>query len=244
MIRNLIETFRVTRVEKSYFDWNRFGQEAAIGFNAVPARINFLNGPLVDGNEEAKQRVRRARYNQVESDVEEERPIDVQGHTYRGGNRLSAVDDNIQNVHRTLIAKVKRKYKSNKRATGEAYGGTDAIPKHVKRDLKRNKGVCAIELLFNPKSFTQTVENICNYSFLVKEGKASLKVRNEKLLGDDKNVYSLDGGPVANCMSYNSNRKKSPPKPRQAIVSLTMEDWKSLVEAYDVKESDVKHRDP
>lgn len=241
MIRNLVDNFRVTRAGKSYFDWKRFGQEAAICFNAVPASINFLNGPLVDGNEEAKQRARRD--SPVESDVEEERPIDIQGHTDRGGNRLSAVDDNIQNVHRTLIAKVKRTYKSNKRAIGEAYGGTDAIPKHVKRDLKRNKGVCAIELLFNPKSFTQTVENICNYSFLVKEGKASLKVRNEKLLGDDKNIYSLDGGPVASCMSYNSSRKKSPPKPRQAIVSLTMEDWKSLVEAYDVKESDVKHRD-
>ncbi len=244
MIRNLVDKFRVTKVGKSYFDWRSLGTDATVCFNAVPGRINFLNGPLVDGNEIAKQRVKSDQYNHNESDLEEERPIDVQGHTERGANRLSAVDGNIQNVERTLIAKVKRRYESNKRAIAEAFGGKDAIPKRVKKDLKRNKDVCAIGLLFDPKSFTQTVENIYNYSFLVKEGKASLKVRNELVLGKDKDIYRLDGGPVASYISSHDKNKKSPPKPRQAIVSLTMEDWKNLVDAYDVKESAVTRRDP
>ena len=242
VIRNLVDIFRVTRAGKSSFDWKTFGNEATTCFNAVPGRINFLNGPLVDGNERAKQRVKHE--SQAESDHEEERPVDVQGHTERGANRLSAVDGNIQNVQRTLIKKVKRTYESNKRAIAEIYDGKDAIPKRIKKDLKRNKDVCAIELLFDPKSFTKTVENIYNYSFLVKEGKASLKVRNKLSLGKGEDTYKLDGGPVASYTSNNDNNKKSPPKPRQAIVSLTMEDWKNLVEAYDVKEAAVKQRDP
>lgn len=244
VIHNLFDEFRVTRAGESSFDWKSFGKEVTTCFNAVPGRINFLNGPLVDGNERAKQRVKYKQNSHVESDLEEERPIDVQGHTERGANRLSAVDGNIQNVQRTLIKKVKRTYESNKRAIAEIYDGKDAIPKRIKKDLKRNKDVCAIELLFDPKSFTKTVENIYNYSFLVKEGKVSLKVRNELSLGKGEDTYKLDGGPVASCISNNDNNKKSPPKPRQAIVSLTMEDWKNLVEAYDVKEAAVKQRDP
>lgn len=242
VIHNLVDNFRATRAGKSSFDWKSFGKLATTCFNAVPGRINFLNGPLMDGNERAKQRVKYISH--TESDIEEERPIDIQGHTERGANRLSAVDGNIQKIQRTLIKKVKRTYESNKRAISEMYDGKDAIPKRVKKDLKRNKDVCAIEFLFDPKSFTKTVENIYNYSFLVKEGKSSLKVREELSLGKGKDTYRLDGGPVASYISNNDNNKKAPPKPRQAIVSLTMEDWKNLVETYDVKESAVKQRDP
>ena len=242
MINKLIEQCRVTKGGDSYFDWRGLGIQAGICFNAVPSQISFLNGPLVDGNEEVmvKQRAKRARYAQTESDDEEERPEDIKGHTARGGDQLSAVQENIEDVEQSLKEKVDRTYLSNKRKLGKNYGGPKSIPTRIKNKLKRNNGVCAVELLFNPKSFTQTVENLYHYSFLVKEGKASLKFRDTTVVDKD-NGFELDGGPIANFA--NAEDDKNHPTPRQAIVSLTMEDWKKLTEVYDVKSSDVKHRE-
>ena len=238
VVSKLIEQCRVTKGGDSYFDWRGLGFQAGVCFNAVPSQISFLNGPLVDGNEEVtvKQRAKRARHTQAESDAEEERPEDIKGHTARGADKLSAVQENILDVERTLRAKVDKAYKSNKRKLGIKYGKSK-IPEPIERKLKKHSSVCAVELLFNPKSFTQTVENLYHYAFLVKEGKASLKVRNKKVVDG----IELDGGPV---VSYRSLKKegKKPPTPRQAIVSLTMEDWKNLTDAYNVKSSDVKHR--
>ena len=246
LLDNLVKKGRATRGGKSFFDWKSLGMEAAKSFNAVPARITFLNGPLVDENEMVKQRAKRVRHSETKSDakVVEERPEEIEGQAVRGANRLSVVEENINLVKRALKEKVKRTYDSNKRNIGKDYGGIESIPKRIKMALKQNKDVCAIELLFDPKSFTQTVENIYNYSFLIKEGEASLKVRDQTFLDKDKGFYPVGGGPVANYVSNNSNGKRPIPAPRQAIVSLTMEDWKNLVKAYDVKESDVKHLGP
>lgn len=242
MVSKLIEQCRVTKGGNSYFDWLGLGVQAGVCFNAVPSQVTFLNGPLVDGKQEiiVKQRAKRARQTQ-ESDAEEERPEDIKGHTARGADQLSAVQKNIQDVHKYLKRKVKQTYDSNKNILVEKYGDEASIPDRVKKRLKKHRDVCAIELLFNPKSFTQTVENLYHYSFLVKEGKASLKVRDEKVLDKDEGLV-LRGGPVAQHVPANLLDKN--PKPRQAIVSLTMEDWKNLTEAYEVKQSDVKHRGP
>jgi len=242
VVSKLIEQCRVIKGGNSYFDWRGLGIQAGVCFNAVPSQVSFLNGPLVDGNEEVevKQRRKQIRNTQPESDAEEERPEDIKGHTARGANRLSAVEENIQEVKKAIKSSVDRTYISRKRKIGEEYGGTDSIPKRVRAKLKRNVDVCAIGLLFNPKSFTQTVENLYHFSFLVKEGKASMTVRDDKVLDKDTGL-KLDGGPV---IKHIINKEKVAPPPRQAIVSLTMEDWKDLVEAYDVKSSDVPHRGP
>ena len=175
-------------------------------------------------------------------EVQEEQPMEIQGHAPRDSNTLSAVEENIQTVQQTLLQKVKQTYDSNKRNIGEDYGGIECIPKRIKGEMRRNKDVCAVELLFDPTSFTQTVENIYYYSFLVKDGKASLKVRDETFLDEKNKFYPLKGGPVANSLS-NKTKAEPTPQPRQAIVSLTMENWKSMIEAYDVKKSNVEHRE-
>lgn len=241
VINKLIEQCRVKTGGKSYFDWLGLGIQSGICFNAVPSQINFLNGPLVDGNEEVtvKQRAKRTRLTQAESDAEEERPDDVKGHTERGADQLSAVQKNIEDVEASLSKTVDKAHKSNKRKVAEAYGDSKSMPDRVKSKLKKSRGACAVELLFNPKSFTQTVENLYHYSFLVKEGKASLKVRDNVVL-DKENKFQINGGPIVNTVP--EKNKKSAPMPRQAIVSLTMESWSDLIRAYDVKASTVKHR--
>mmetsp|Transcript_13451 Transcript_13451/g.28188 ORF Transcript_13451/g.28188 Transcript_13451/m.28188 type:complete len:348 (-) Transcript_13451:2575-3618(-) len=240
VVSKLIEQCRITRGGHSYFDWKGLGDQAGVCFNAIPSQVSFLNGPLVDGKEEVnvKQRAKRIRNTQPESDAEEERPEDIKGHTARGANQLSAVKENIENVKIALKRKVDSTYFARKKAMIETYGGEDKIPERIKKKIKRNRDVNAIELLFNPKSFTQTVENLYHYSFLVKDGTATLDVRENKVLDKDSGVH-LEGGPVVKYIV----KRNDPPPPRQAIVNLTMEDWKNLCDAYEVKSSGVPHRE-
>jgi len=239
VVSKLIQKCRCVSNGNSFFDWRALGIEAGVCFNAVPANVNFLNGPLMDGQEElqVRQRARPRRNRAEEENAEEERPEDVEGHTARGADQLSAVQQNIRDVADALTGTQRRSYNMIKRKLIEMYGGEENIPEKKKRRFKRHQEICAVKLLFNPKSFTQTVENIFHYSFLVKKAEASLTVRES-----DKHVeegITLKAGPIAAAVDSN---KRVAPTPRQAIVSLTMADWRKMIEAYDVKESDVPHR--
>lgn len=221
------------------FDWKKLGIEAGVCFNAIPSNVTFLNGPLQDGQDEiqVKQRVARQPRQKVEEDAEEERPEDVKGHTARGADQLSAVQKNITAVAAALTKKVDRGYRKNKAKLVELYGSESDIPAKAKKKLKKNPGVCGVELLFNPKSFTQTVENIFHYSFLVKQGQAGLTIKNEQEIAEG---MTIPGGPCV--IYYKSDDNKAHPPPTQAIVSLTMKDWRDMIQAYEVEQSDVPHR--
>jgi non-structural maintenance of chromosomes element 4 len=111
------------------------------------------------------------------------------------------------------------------------------IPDKVRKKLKKNPDVCGVELLFNPKSFTQTVENIFHYSFLVKQGVAGLTIKNERKITDGVTI------PAGPSVVYHKADGVAPSVlPKQAIVSLTMKDWRDMIQAYGVQRSDVPHR--
>eukprot|EP00536_Pseudo-nitzschia_multiseries_P015996 jgi/Psemu1/263325/estExt_Genewise1Plus.C_9970014 len=243
VVKNLIQKCRVTSGGYSYFDWKGLGDQAGVCFNSVPSRVSFLNGPLLDGTEEVKVRQRAKRTRTVDSDNEEEKPEAVDGHTKRGANQLSAVQKNMEEVEKALKKSVEKSYNATKRKLVKAYGSEDQIPKRIRVRLKKNREVEVVNLLFNPKSFTQTVENLYHYSFLVKEAKATFKIRKNKYLDREKGI-ELPNGPVMREVNGKEDSNKAIPRPSQAIVSLTMEDWKNLCEAYEVKASGVPHRDP
>jgi hypothetical protein len=238
----------------SYFDWRLLGVEAGACFNAVPPGIVYLNGPLQEGHEKdhpVKPRAVRQRRTANDADgAEEEKPEDIQGHTDRNEDNLSAVQQNIQAVADALVSKVDKGYRAKKVQLTELYRTKDGgvVPERALKKLKKHPDQCAIELLFNPQSFTQTVENIFHYSFLVKKGTAALSVRDKDVDlvdpeqvdvdGADEVDLTLKGGPV---VKYVRARDVTP-EPRQAIVSLTMEEFRNLVEAYGIEQSDVPHR--
>ena len=108
------------------------------------------------------------------------------------------------------------------------------IKKRKKHFVKANSQVDAVSCLFNPNSFTQTVENMFHFSFLVKQGEAGIKKRSV----EEAKEYGVDPGPVM--LPTGSDATMKPPK--QAIVSLNMKDWRDMCQAYKVEESDVPHR--
>ena len=84
------------------------------------------------------------------------------------------------------------------------------------------KGVCAVKLMLNPKSFTQSAENLLALSFRVKSMEA--KIKNDE-----------HGLPVVDTIR---NQAAAAPSTKQSIVSFSMKDWKTMVKTFDVRDSD------
>ncbi|PWN47094.1 hypothetical protein IE53DRAFT_321835 [Violaceomyces palustris] len=92
------------------------------------------------------------------------------------------------------------------------------------------EGVNLFRFAINPKSFSNTVENLFYISFLVRDGRVMLK--------DDEN-----GDPIlvptepATEEDYQSGVTR-----RQLVMELDMETWKGLIQSYDIKESIIPTR--
>jgi hypothetical protein len=89
------------------------------------------------------------------------------------------------------------------------------IKKKVKKFRAESQKVNAVQNLFNPQSFTQTVENIFHFSFLVKNNVAAIEVRDAETAEE----YGAEPGPVIRPLKNNGDEVDPP---RQAIVSLNM----------------------
>jgi hypothetical protein len=200
------------------FDWKKLGSEVGICFNALPSNVCFLAGPL-DAEYTPKQRKkteRRARA--VDSDAEEpeEKPEDVKEQD-KDGDKLSAVEQNIHVVEKVL----KKKCRQALQTTQEQYDDDD-MPEAKRQRLGE---ISAVETLFNPKSFTQTVENLFHFSFILKSANAQI-------------YATKDRGPMVRTAPETGEQ----PVPRQAILSLNMRDWRRMTQAYGVDKSLVPHR--
>ena len=192
------------------FDWHTLGVQSGTCFNAIPSRIQFFGGPLHADFVPRTARAKRKRVDQQGDDGEEEYPDSVDNQETNPPDQLSAVDHNIQILNKVLRQRSEQiKHEIAK------------LPPNKRR--KMDCEVNAIQYMFDPNSFTQTVENMFHFSFLVKNGGAKIVAR-------------PDGPKVA--AVYRSVKKQS----RQAIVSLTMQDWRELCRAYEVKKADVPHR--
>jgi hypothetical protein len=206
------------------------GSEAGICFNAIPSRVSFLNGPLQDGETlQVKQRVQRQRA--VDQDMTEEaKPEDVQGGQTKDCDQLSAVEQSMKVLEKVLYKQVKKTYTNHKKRLLEEHDGE--LPPDVSKRLKKHGlDFCAINYLFNPTSFTQTVENIFHYSFLVKKGSAQIALR-------EKATEFGPAGPVVKYKDENAHRSE----PKQCIATLTMKDFRELCAAYNVEKGDVPNR--
>lgn len=214
------------------------GEAAGACFNAIPSDVCFLNGPLQKDAPPVQRKVNQQRRTHVHDDAVEERPEDVQGHTEKDDNKLSAIEKSMQDMAKELKHKVDHQYRENKRKLEQAYGkDKTAIPKDVQKKFKKyGVEIDALQFLFNPRSFTQTVENIFHYSFLVKKGTGAIAVRDEKGL----HIEGLQTKPGLK-IKYVSEDKTAPVA-KQSVMTLTMQDWRALCEAYHVDEGGLPHR--
>ena len=214
------------------------GQVAGICFNAVPSRVSFLNGPVDVVYVPKERKKREKRQVEEEEEEEEEQPEELkQKDGATDGDKLSAVEKNIATVHKVLNKMSGARYKESEAKLKEEEDTMDKAERKKKKKRLNTKGaeIDAVQHLFNPKSFTQTVENIFHFSFLVKKGDAGIGIRTE----EEAKEWGGVPGPVVRAIPTNGH--KHPPS-KQAIVSLNMQDWRDMVAAYGVTKSDVPHR--
>ncbi|XP_065888332.1 non-structural maintenance of chromosomes element 4 homolog A-like [Dysidea avara] len=77
------------------------------------------------------------------------------------------------------------------------------------------------EFLAHPTSFSQTVENIFHFSFLIKEGRAGVQVL------DDQPYIFLP-------KNVDQAGQAQRPSTNQCIISLDMDSWKKITETYEL----------
>ncbi|KAJ3999259.1 Nse4 C-terminal-domain-containing protein [Lentinula boryana] len=90
------------------------------------------------------------------------------------------------------------------------------------------------QLIINPASFAQSVENLFYLSFLIREGKAGLD------LGEDSEpmIYIPDDDPNQPQMQTHQH-----PESRQTVFELDMATWKRGIEVFKISEPLIPHRD-
>mmetsp|Transcript_14434 Transcript_14434/g.31293 ORF Transcript_14434/g.31293 Transcript_14434/m.31293 type:complete len:421 (-) Transcript_14434:205-1467(-) len=246
LAQSLAKKGAVRTGSSSQFNWRDIGFGVGVCFSALPSHVSFLYGPL-DAEYTPKERKkveRRKKQDVVESENEEdEKPEDVDqtGKKKSDGNELSAVEKHITVIRRTLNERSceERELATERANEYESQLSQDidderVLQKKKTHFLKQNSQVSAVHCLFNPSSFTQTVENVFHFSFLLKEGFAGIKTRTAE------EVEEFGGLPGPAIRPESEIPKMKPPS--QAIVSLNMKDWKDMCTAYNVQESHVPHR--
>lgn len=92
-----------------------------------------------------------------------------------------------------------------------------------------------LEFVLDPQSFSKSIENMFHFSFLIKEGRAALKL-------DDhgKGLPFAEPIKVKKSLAANDESGKGESK-HQAIISLDYDQWEDMIQQLDLKEPMIKH---
>lgn len=101
----------------------------------------------------------------------------------------------------------------------------------LKKVCREKGGMNYYQFLIDPSSFSHTIENIFHFSFLVKEGRAGVKV------GDDGYPFVFLPENVDKAGQSQKSSKN------QVIVSLDMNRWQDLIEKLQITEAFIPQRD-
>jgi len=235
-------------------DWSVLGREVGSCFNALPS-VFFLSGPI-QLVKDYRPKERRKPVRHVEDDVEEEEPEEVHQRKKNktDENKLSAVEKQMKTMNKVLKKNCEEGRKRgldalckefNVNSYEELVNNED--PSMKKRALKKFKSmgpdkICAVQFLFNPESFTQTVENIFSMSFMVKKGNAEIGVRKEE---DCRETEGVMPGPWLKAKKTRDEEHSSGNvgSAKQAIVALNLKDWRDMCKTFEVVKGDIPQRD-
>lgn len=135
------------------------------------------------------------------------------------------------------IADAKKKEPENVDKVEKQEDGIEETVHYILKTLisawKKNdrKPICYFKLVVNPESFGRTVENIFHVSFLVKDGLVDISC--------DENEFPVIE-PISNAVA--EKRKKTAPEKNQIIMSINMEEWQELIEAFQITTPMIKPR--
>ncbi|TXT13057.1 hypothetical protein VHUM_01458 [Vanrija humicola] len=93
------------------------------------------------------------------------------------------------------------------------------------------EGINFFRFVINPDSFSQTVENVFYASFLVKEQRLEIEVKN-------------DGEIIARARDPPDDNTDHSEASNQAVIELDMATWEDAIEIFKIKDTIIPNREP
>ncbi|KAF2270188.1 hypothetical protein CC78DRAFT_194720 [Lojkania enalia] len=219
-------------------DWTVLGGQACFPCNRRPPVSSFLLGPLSVQKRARTTQVRRAK-SQRQPVGPATRPQELQQSDLK-----QSENSNLTHLVKGIKAKLEQHIRDGEERVvaelEEIEGNPDeedtkaACRRHrVYPSCENELCVSLFDFVVNPNSFGQTVENLFYVSFLIREGNAMVTEDNHGL------PLLVPSAP----RSLQEQRQQNVQK-HQAIFSIDYQIWKTLIEAFDIREPLIPHRMP
>ncbi|KAL5119286.1 hypothetical protein ACEQ8H_002773 [Pleosporales sp. CAS-2024a] len=218
-------------------DWALLGRQACFPCNKRPPTTSFLLGPL-SVEKRVRNTQRRAR-SQRQPVGPATRPQEIKEGDMQQSDKsnLSNLVKSINTRLRTHIQSVEGKVSDELSEIPEDEVQTEDLAAASRRYRaavapSQELAVDLLDFAINPHDFGQTVENLFYISFLIREG-------NAKIVKDE------DGLPLlmpAKAHDISETRESNIQK-HQAVLSIDYTTWQMFIQAYDIKEPLIPHRE-
>jgi hypothetical protein len=216
----LIDAFSTT---DRVIDFAQLGEQIQVFFRAIPT-YDCMLGPveirLAPKKERAKREKKATEHHPVEK-LKELAPANGGGEA--GANGETAAEsgaDNLFKMHNELQKELARK---------------------LMEKGQPDDHLSVFEAVVDPKSFTQTVENVFALTFLVKVSLAWLKVDPEEQVPTVIGVASNTRSETQSTQTASA----TPPKrsvDSQFIAAISYEDWERIRDEYEIQQGLMQHR--
>ncbi|KAL8762851.1 MAG: hypothetical protein Q9184_001237 [Pyrenodesmia sp. 2 TL-2023] len=214
--------------EGDEFNWAWLGSHACFPYNVRPPVPSFLLGPLAVQKKIRKQIQRRERL-QKRDPKDAIRPEEIKAKDLEQAEN-SNLTTLCKNIH-TLLREKTWEGQSALNEVNMAEGSEEEYSATAKRHgLAENGQMSFFPFVINPKSFGQTVENLFYVSFLIRDG-------------DVEVGQSDDNLPTLIPVERKSREEQAAgAQKHQAVFHLDFDTWEDLIDAFDIKDSVIPHR--
>ncbi|KAL2180900.1 Nse4 C-terminal-domain-containing protein [Thermothelomyces heterothallicus CBS 202.75] len=213
-------------------NWAHLGRFACIPAVRRPALAGFLLGPL-SIEKKARKITKRSAPLRV-NNLLEVRPEELRAEDLKKSDK-----NDLPSICRKIHVQLETAQQVAQDAVEDAIDNLseDPTPEEQRALMERyalrsTGGIDLLRFVVNPYSFGQTVENMFYVSFLIREGSVRLEF-------DDDGLPSIE--PVRRNSSAEPSRSKAAMR-HQAIMSIDMATWRDIIDAFDIKEPMIPHR--
>ncbi|KAK0633258.1 Nse4 C-terminal-domain-containing protein [Immersiella caudata] len=219
-------------------NWAHLGRFAIIPNIRRPALPGFLMGPLSIEKKARKTAQRSAPFKV--SNLREVRPEALRVEDLKNSDKTDLTGI-CRGIHHLLV-----------KVHGEAQAGVANMIEELAEGLPDDEvarrsaefmdeyalcdtgGICLLKFVVNPRSFGQTVENMFYVSFLIRDGHIRLEF--------DKNDLPTIA-PTSEAERKGNEQSKHAAMRHQAIMSMDMEIWRDIINAFGIQKSIIPHRE-
>ncbi|KAL4773582.1 Nse4 C-terminal-domain-containing protein [Aspergillus nidulans var. acristatus] len=212
-------------------NWDWLGRAACFRHSSRPAVSGFLLGPLSVQKRTRQIAQRRARERIDPSQAVRPQELREEDLDKRETTNLTAMCTSINK----LLGKTRDQAEKLANEALEQIGDPteDEVQSIMaKYNIADDAGVPLANFCINPKSFGQSVENLFYLSFLVRDGTVGIST-------DSRGLPTLHPTkPLAPSEAQRRGVQK-----HQSVFSLDFDTWKDMIDAYNIKECIIPHRE-